>query len=411
VASFLAEHDAALLKPFPGVRVTAAPEHSTRVEFANSLRGLAALSVLISHYLGVFWLKREITANFANAPILPSDEFPLPLYVRLLHPIESFDWGSFGVGLFFLISGFVIPFSLQRYDWKAFAVGRFFRLYPTYAAGLTLCIVAIYLSGLYFGRDFPYSASEVALHYLVGARDLTWSRSIDGIIWTLEIEVHFYLLCALAATWLRRGSFLLLIVPLAILAGSLLLGRHMAGWGVHNAPAYHLGYVATFNGQFLIYMFIGVAFNLHHRGILRSGTLPFVAAGLFGLFAATWYCSVHRDFFDQIWSYGAALAVFCAAAGLSDRWPRSRLLSFSADISYPLYVVHGVAGYVALRILLDLGVEAWLSVAFVTAAAIGLAWAVHVWIEAPTHRLGQRLAKGQTALPSAAIEPIRSTGR
>jgi peptidoglycan/LPS O-acetylase OafA/YrhL len=391
--------------------VTAAPEPSPRIEFANSLRGLAALSVLLSHYLGVFWLKREITAGLANAPVLPSGEFPIPLYVRLLHPVESFDWGPFGVGLFFLISGFVIPFSLQRYDWKAFAVGRFFRLYPTYAAGLTLCIVAIYLSGLYFGRDFPYSASEVAFHYLLGARDLAWSRNIDGIIWTLEIEVHFYLLCALAAAWLRRGSSLLLILPLAILAGSLLLTRHMPGWGVHNAPAFHLGYVATFNGQFLVYMFIGVAFNLHHRGILRPRILPFAVAGLFGLFAASWYYSVHRYFFEQIWSYGAALAVFCAAAGLADRWPRNRLLGFSADISYPLYVVHGVAGYVALRILLDMGVEGWLSIALVTSAAIVLAWAVHVGIEVPTHRLGQKLARRRPTVAPAAIEPIQSTGR
>ena len=391
--------------------MTAAQEPSARVEFANSLRGLAALSVLISHYLGVFWLKREIAADLANAPILPADEFPLPLYVRLLHSIDAFDWGSFGVGLFFLISGFVIPFSLQRYDWKAFAVGRFFRLYPTYAVGLTLSIAAICLSGLYFGREFPYSASEVALHYLLGARDLASSKSIDGIIWTLEIEVHFYLLCALAASWLRRGSALLVLLPLAVLAGSLLLSRHMPSWSVNHASAFRLGYVATFNGQFLIYMFIGVAFNLRHRGVLRSDMLPFVVAGLFGFFAATWYYSVHRYFFDQIWSYGAALALFCTAAGLSDRWPRNRLLSFSADISYPLYVVHGVAGYVALRILLDLGVQAWLSIALVTTAATALAWAVHVWIEAPTHRFGQKLARRRTAVGPAAIEPVRSTGR
>ena len=391
--------------------MTSSQEPLTRVEFANSLRGLAALSVLISHYLGVFWLKREITARLANAPILPSDDFPVPLLVRLLHSFGSFDWGPFGVGLFFLISGFVIPFSLQRYDWKAFAVGRFFRLYPTYAAGLTLCIAAIYLSSLYFGGGFPYSASEVALHYLLGVRDLASSTSIDGIIWTLEIELHFYLLCALGAGWLRRGSSLLLIAPLAILAGSLLLDGHLPRWSTQNLPAYHIGYVATLNGQFLIYMFIGVAFNLHHRGILRSRLLPFVVAGLFAVFAVTWHRSVHRDFFDQIWSYGAALAVFCATAGWSDRWPRSRLLTFLADISYPLYVVHGVAGYVALRILLDAGIDAWLAIALVTAAAIGLAWTVHVWIEAPTHRLGQTLAKRRTAPAPAAIEPVRSTGR
>jgi peptidoglycan/LPS O-acetylase OafA/YrhL len=375
-----------------GISVTSISRPNLRVEFANSLRGLAALSVLVSHYLGVFWLKREITANLANAPLLPSDSFGIPIYVRLLHPIQEFDWGPFGVGLFFLISGFVIPFSLERYNRRAFIVGRIFRLYPTYAAGLTLSIAAVYLSGYYFGRDFPYSTSEVILHYILGIRDLAWSRNIDGIIWTLEIEVHFYALCVVAAAWLRRGSILLASLPVVLCGASLLLGSHMADWGLHDARTYHLAYVVTFNAQFLIYMFIGVAIHLHYRNKLSSTALPFVIAMLFGLFSLTWH-STHPDFFYQIWSYGLSLAVFIAAAASANRWPKTRVLSFFADISYPLYVVHGVAGYVGLRILLDKGTKPWLAVTITTMGAIGLAWLVHRWIETPTRHRGQSLAR------------------
>ncbi len=385
--------------------MTATQDPPSRIEFANSLRGLAALSVLVSHYLGVFWLKREITADLANAPVLPADQFIDPSYVRWLHSLGAFDWGPFGVGLFFLISGFVIPLSLERYEWKAFVVSRFFRLYPIYVTGLTLSVAAAYLSGTYFGRDFPYSAAEVVIHYLLGVRDIVWSRNIDGIIWTLEIEIHFYLLCAVFAGWLRRGSPLLLGIPLTILAGSLLLDRHMADWGHHNATLYHLSYVASFNGQFLIYMLIGVAFSLRYRGKLTAEVLPFAVVALFGLFAATWYYSVHRDFFEQIWSYGSALVVFAGAAAFAAQWPKYRILDFFADISYPLYVVHGVAGYVALRVLLDQGVAAWLSIALVSASAIGLAWLLHLWIEVPTHRLGRTFANRMSPASMPAMRP------
>jgi peptidoglycan/LPS O-acetylase OafA/YrhL len=389
-----------------GISVAKVPESSSRIEFANSLRGLASLSVLISHYLGVFWLKREIAADLANAPLLPADRFAVPSYVRWLHPFEAFDWGPFGVGVFFLISGFVIPFSIERYGWRAFGISRFLRLYPTYVTGLTVSIAAVCLSGAFFGRDFPYSVSETVIHYLMGVRDIAWSRNIDGIIWTLEIEVHFYMLCMAVAIGLRRGSRLLSAVPVAILAGSLLLYPHMAGWSSRNASAYHLAYIATLNGQFLIYMSIGVAFNLHYRQKLRSDVLPFVVAALLGLFAATWYYSVHRVFFGQIWSYGLALLVFSGAYAFADRCPRYRVVGFFADISYPLYVVHGVAGYVALRVLLDLGMKAWLSILLVAVGAFGLAWLVHIWIEAPTQRLGRRLANRLTPMPTPAGAPI-----
>jgi peptidoglycan/LPS O-acetylase OafA/YrhL len=36
-------------------------------------------------------------------------------------------------------------------------------------------------------------------------RDVAGWPSLDGIVWTLEIEVKFYLLCALLAPALRRG--------------------------------------------------------------------------------------------------------------------------------------------------------------------------------------------------------------
>lgn len=39
---------------------------SQRLEFANALRGLAALAILVSHYLGVFWFSRDIAQVSAH---------------------------------------------------------------------------------------------------------------------------------------------------------------------------------------------------------------------------------------------------------------------------------------------------------------------------------------------------------
>ncbi len=57
-----------------------------------------------------------------------------------------------------------------------------------------------------YGSHPPFNIQEALIHAVPGIRDVIGSRNIDGIIWTLEIEVKFYVLCALSAGWLRRSS-------------------------------------------------------------------------------------------------------------------------------------------------------------------------------------------------------------
>ncbi len=71
----------------------------------------------------------------------------------------------------------------------------------------------------------------------------------------------------------------------------------------------------------------------------------------------------------------------------------SRLLAGLADISYPLYVVHGVAGYAVIRVLLDRGVPAVAAVLLALMAALAVARMLHVTVERSTQRLGRRMAR------------------
>lgn len=75
-----------------------------RVEFANGLRGIAALCVVVSHYLGVYWFNREAVADLIKAPVLSAELVPTPTYLEPLQIHPLFNWGAFGVALFFWLA-------------------------------------------------------------------------------------------------------------------------------------------------------------------------------------------------------------------------------------------------------------------------------------------------------------------
>lgn len=357
---------------------------SQRLEFANALRGIAAFTVVIAHLFGVFWYARDLAGAAANTTVPSVEAVPIPALVQWLNAVPII-WGPFGVALFFLISGFVIPFSFRKASAAQFLVGRIFRIYPLYMAGFAMTILALWISGAASGRSFPYPGAEVLAGFLPGMRELAGARSIDGVVWTLEVELKFYVLCALLATLIRKGSRWVFLVPVALAALSIMTVS-----------------VLSFASMYMLFMFIGVA--MHYR---YAGHIGRIEAGLLAVLiaAAFWKASTMSGNPEIVTrSYMAALVAFLAAFLVGKHWPRMRVLSFLADISYPLYVVHGVAGYALMAHLLSHGVNPYLVLVMVTAAAIGMAWVLHVLVEIPAQRLGHRLAARLQDKPAADIE-------
>ena len=131
-----------------------------RFKELDLLRGIAALAVVLYHYTG---------------HAVKYYRFPF-----------HFSIGSYGVPLFFTISGFVIFWTLEKcVTIRDFAVSRFIRLYPTYWAALGLLFVATLLSG-----EQPwlraYAVNATMLQAFVGVDHL------DIVYWSLSVELMFY---------------------------------------------------------------------------------------------------------------------------------------------------------------------------------------------------------------------------
>src|SRR5260370_804687 len=107
--------------------------------------GRAGSMVAVHHLCVVFWRANPTVAEVAHTtPLASVPNLPHFAVARRLEQI-GLAGGPLGVALFFLVSGFVIPISLEKVRWKEFLIQRVFRLYPTYWAGLTLTCLAMFL--------------------------------------------------------------------------------------------------------------------------------------------------------------------------------------------------------------------------------------------------------------------------
>lgn len=361
------------------------------MQFAQILRGPAALLVLASHLFAAFWHSQDTVSRFIYAAPLALEGAALK--GTSLLSANSLFLGQLGVGVFFLISGFVIPFSLQRHSRMQFVLLRCLRIYPVYVIGLGISLIAIHLIA---DRQVTLSLADVIRQSLILPR-LWWnSPTVDPIVWTLEIELHFYLLLAIlrpyvlthrmSALWL--AGLTLLTVGTALYSG---LVRQAAFLSYGRALAV------------MAFMLIGTAFQFHYAGkIGYKQLILFSLVMLSGLGLAFGFSVINRTplFLDAVWvqflsAYGAALIVFSICYRKSefiDGFATSKLsspLRLAAKISYPLYAIHAIVGYSLLHFLVGRGVLPWFSLAATLSVVLSAAWLLHVLVERPTLAFGK----------------------
>ncbi len=365
------------------------PAAGGRFEFANTLRGLAAFSVILGHLGEVYWTMGPMVDILTGIPYV---SFTPPV----LPSVVSLGWlGPFGVALFFTISGFVIPFSLDQYSVKGFIAGRLWRIWPTCWAGLTVTVLSVVVGVHFMGGQVPFTFRDAASQYFPPLSAIADARRIDSVMWTLEIEMFFYGICALAANHLREGRRTLWLFPVAIFLFWLAVDQAVAWFHAYPSVVRRLGPFDT-DPVFLVFMFCGVALNLYSRAKLTLAEAAAAIALCFSLFALAQYVG-HMPFTADLRFYFAGLAVFAVSMAFKGVFRRTRITKFLSDISYPLYVVHGVAGYVVLHALLRLKVNADLAIAITIVLAVAVAYAIHALVEAPTHRRGQMVARRLSA--------------
>ncbi|MDW5312911.1 acyltransferase [Rhizobium sp. PL01] len=343
-----------------------------RYENIDALRAVAATLVLVQHFFG----------DVVREALDPKG--PLAQLVGL--SLNNVDLGRFGVVLFFLISGFVVPFSIRgTRPLKRFAISRFFRLYPA------LWLAVLLLSVIAALRDEAPSIATV-LANMTMFPSLIGFKWLSGIYWTLTIELIFYVLCAalfwqsiLYKPWVVMVFTLLLIGSTAVP----ILARTQFGT---NLPVQYIGLHVSF-------LYCGLLLRL---AMIEKSQGAWVCAGTIILAQfAVLFCigdfSLARGdgFFlvgtaPIIVAYILAFAAFICAVYTGK--PESPILSRGGSISYSVYLFHGAAALMTYALFPLTGgwSDLWIGLTSLVVTMF-ISFGVYTYLETPMISLGRKV--------------------
>jgi peptidoglycan/LPS O-acetylase OafA/YrhL len=331
-----------------------------RLHVLDGLRLIAALMVVGYHYMGY--------DNWFRSPWGKSTASVFPT----AHSAAVYGW--LGVELFFLISGFVICLSCWGRTPRQFAVSRFVRLYPAYWFGVAVTSAVLLLRpGGWDGKPHDILTNFTMLQEPIGARD------VDGVYWSLWVELRFYLLFAIVAVLGLTYRRVVLFCAAWLLASAL---APSAGIGLLTLLAVPQ-YAPFFVGGILIHL-IGRFGTGRPELWLMLGMSWFMAQESLDQLVSDAEQSVGGDL-----SWSVALVVvtgfyalmLAAALGRLDflNW---RVLGIAGTLTYPLYLLHENIGWELIRHTHG-RVNAFVLVAVVVAAMLTAAWLVHRFVERP----------------------------
>lgn len=159
-------------------------------------------------------------ANLVNLRSVQFLRFVAAIYVVLTHahlylsanhsfiftPVfdRFFEYGPFGVHIFFVISGFIMVFTSRNKFGQArapqdFLARRFIRIFPTYWFYFLATLFVIYLTG---ANDNTGAGSYVMSLFLAPK----YSSLVIPIGWTLTYEVYFYLIFSVFLIFPMRAA-------------------------------------------------------------------------------------------------------------------------------------------------------------------------------------------------------------
>lgn len=338
--------------------------NNNRLLELDALRGLAALAVVCFHY---FYRYNEIYG----------------------HENIAVSWsniGHLGVELFFMVSGFVIFWTLSRAEKPLdFIVSRFSRLYPAYWCALLVTFSMVAFFGLP-GREV--SLFDAVVNILMFQEYLLIPH-VDGVYWTLTVELTFYFWIFLF--YLKSGLDKIEHVFSFFIFLSILYSFGVLDIPVPIYKIFIMKYIPFFTAGICFYKIINGGKNLK----VTICILLFSLASTAVIYSLKYFC-VFTVFY----------IVFYLALSGRLKFLSFRPFVFMGSISYSLYLLHQNIGYIIINGFYEMSWNPLIGILLSVVLCIVLATFSTKYIETPSlkylrrsyknNKKIQRIAKNMT---------------
>ena len=336
------------------------------VPVVDCLRGVAALAVCCCHLLAVGAWK------------------------------STTEYGWLGVYVFFVVSGFIVPYSLARGQYTLLSYPRFLakritRLDPPYFAAIVLAIALQYISyqfPQFKGSPPDYTLKQILLHfgYLNSFFGGNW---IIIVFWTLGIEFQYYLLVGLLYPLLASRRFLAQFAVILLC---------VIGMDRFNFPLHVKAEQGPLIAHYAFVFLLGVLAFRFKIGVIDKRT--YLIMTVLTAIAVSAGCGP----IVGITSLGASLLIAFASTF------QNKILVWLGSISYSLYLFHYPIGGRIIGVGTRLVTGTYLQYAVHVLSVIGcllFAYVMYRAVEVPAKRLASkiRLNPVRVVPPVHAIEP------
>jgi peptidoglycan/LPS O-acetylase OafA/YrhL len=316
----------------------------------DALRGFAALAVCLYH----------LTNGFLH----PTN------WLRIIN-----EYGYLGVDAFFVISGFVVPYSFAQKNYtlvqfSSFFKKRFIRIEPAYWVSMAIIIVKDCLARLVEDYRFfefpPWTIKSVLLHF-IHANDIFHENWLVTPYWTLAIDWQFYIFIALIFFIVNRPEWWVRYPLYALIIAS-------KWWFYTEASKPWLPYFG------LIFL-PGIIYFHYKRGYIKQWEC-------YGLWLVSYYFIYLKMGPNHFW----AILFSCALIEFFNK--KYAITAFFGKISYSMYLTHIFAGWwfcvVAMHILQD---EWFTTIVVVVGVVLSIYFAKLFYdkVEAPTQEWARKV--------------------
>jgi exopolysaccharide production protein ExoZ len=282
--------------------------------------------------------------------------------------------GTFGVDVFFVLSGFLMwAITKEGSSPAKFALRRAQRIVPLYWIATLLVFVGVSagLFGKTVGSVEQLLKSLLFIPYYNQHGDI-WPLLVPG--WTLNYEMFFYAVFALLLLAPRQSQ------PIAVTG--ILAALVLAGLSFEPSGAAARFYTDPIILEFAAGMWLGVLWKANRLPILPGWSLAVIV--LLSVVIAAWVSKVGAPGDLRPILYGIpATALVAAALSYAGRAYRSRPAEFLGDASYSIYLWHTIAISVAVKVGTMLGLSAWLLYVLGIVGGILAGMVSYVLIEKP----------------------------